>query len=77
MTMLDALIQEILNTPGISLVPSPPPKPAVWSQTPENDTQWGWYDSQHNQLPGLEVTEHQISPALCQAVFQNRRTRRG
>lgn len=77
MTTMDALIQEILNTPGVTLVTPQPQRPAVWSQPAESDTRWGWYDSQHNLLPGLEVTEHPISPALCQAVFQNRAPRRG
>jgi hypothetical protein len=77
MTTLDALIQEILNSPGISLVSPQAPRPAVWSQGTEPDPQWGWYDSRHDQLPGLEVTEHQISPTLCQAVFQNRFRRHG
>ena len=77
MTTMDALIQEILNTPGISLVAPQSQRPAVWRQPAENDTQWGWYDSQHSLMPGLEVTEHQVSPALCQAVFQDRRPRRG
>jgi hypothetical protein len=43
----------------------------AWSPPGPDDRQWGWYDSQHGALAGLEVIEHQgVSPALCRAVFQ-------
>lgn len=70
MATLDHLIQEILSTPGTSPVAEPARAP-LWSQGSAEDAEWGWLDSSHGLLQGLEVTEHQVSSALCKAVFPN------
>lgn len=58
--------------------PTAPPKPPLYTLHSPHAQQdvWGWYDSEPGQLAGLEVTEHQISPALCRAVFQTKRSPR-
>jgi hypothetical protein len=71
MAAIDILIEQIVQSPGKSLVrPASTPPPMAWSPPGTDDRQWGWYDFPHGALAGLEVIEHQVSSALCQAVFQ-------
>lgn len=70
MAAIDILIDQIVNSPGQALVRAAAPS-MVWSAPEPDDRQWGWYDSSHDTLAGLEVIEHpDVSAALCQAVFQ-------
>ncbi|MFM2054688.1 MAG: hypothetical protein RL456_2725 [Pseudomonadota bacterium] len=74
---LDLLFEQIDRTPGVSLlVPAAAPS-ACRPPADGSDAQWGWYESQHGDLPGLEVTEHPVSPALCRAVFRSGARERG
>ena len=71
MAAIDILIDQIVKSPGTSLMRTVSAPPMAWSPPGADDRQWGWYDSQHGTLAGLEVIEHQVSSALCQAVFPN------
>lgn len=71
MAAIDILIDQIVKSPGQSLVCTGAVPSMVWSTPGLDDRQWGWYDTPHGTLAGLEVIEHpEVSVALCQAVFQ-------
>lgn len=71
MAAIDILIDQIVKSPGQSLVRTGAAPSMVWSTPGPDDQQWAWFDSSHDTLAGLEVIEHpDVSQALCQAVFQ-------
>lgn len=80
MVAIEALIQEIVRSPAVATAPRPRRAPA-WVVPPasarEEDQSREWYDSSHELLAGLEVTEHHVPAALCAAVFQLPRRHQG
>ena len=73
MVAIEALIQEIVRSPVVATAPRTK-RPLVWVAAPasarDEDHSREWYDSSHDLLAGLEVTEHHVPAALCAAVFQ-------
>jgi len=73
MVAIEALIQEIARSPVAPTTPRVK-RGLAWVAAPasarEEDQSREWYDSSHDLLAGLEVTEHHVPAALCAAVFQ-------
>lgn len=71
MAAIETLIQEILRTPATDATPRTS-KGLAWIAAPASNTEhsWEWYDSSYDLQAGLEVTEHDVPPSLCAAVFQ-------
>jgi hypothetical protein len=71
---LELLLNELGRLPGTRLMPVSTRAPAPRAPTPlsAEDARWTWYDTQPDELSGLEITEYSVPAALCQAVFQTR-----